>query len=571
MSSATGQSNIRSALKRVEKFIKNGQFPQADEVLTGLSQRAPANTDVLALWGEVAAQRGQTAGALELFQTGLSRADAPADYRRILHRLLVADASYNLDLDIDDLLAEPVPVQDAAGRVSLEDMRTVKGLAAELVERNQPKPALRLLNAFWKRLKNNPNVLVLAASARQLDEDFAGAVELLSEAHKRLPRNADLLVKLSSAAVSSGNDALALKTAVEYHHHFPVYIAPYMKSQTLTLGHTGRYGAPRPNTNSAFETHFVGNFMSQIVREHADKYRVISAFLDSGTALEAIEKAPQPDLVINGFVNAEIFERSGLLQRFEALIDYWDCNTLNLPENVIQTVRVAAPRLYQGIDGLLVPRVAKFDSAAAVDELVKQIEDAFDYPMIVRGPFEQLGGNMRRPGSRKELIGALQAVQGQPYFYVIQFHDNRHANGLYRKLRAGYIDGVPYLLRVVSNPDWKVHGRSSDEQIRLHLDRRELLDMEIAFCKDPERHLGKPAMDALRAIGQHNPLDIFGLDFDVLPDGRVLFFEANASMRLLASSAHPDVPYPAFAEQRFLEAFDKFARFAADYTSDPAA
>ena len=52
------------------------------------------------------------------------------------------------------------------------------------------------------------------------------------------------------------------------------------------------------------------------------------------------------------------------------------------------------------------------------------------------------------------------------------------------------------------------------------------------------------------------PLDIFGVDFDVDADGRLMFFEANATMNLLSNApAHMD--YPPSAEREFLAAVDR--------------
>ena len=63
-------------------------------------------------------------------------------------------------------------------------------------------------------------------------------------------------------------------------------------------------------------------------------------------------------------------------------------------------------------------------------------------------------------------------------------------------------------------------------------------------------------MSALAEIGKAMPLDIFGVDFDVDADGRLLFFEANATMNLL-SNAPPHIDYPAAAKREFMSAVDK--------------
>ena len=50
------------------------------------------------------------------------------------------------------------------------------------------------------------------------------------------------------------------------------------------------------------------------------------------------------------------------------------------------------------------------------------------------------------------------------------------------------------------------------------------------ILRRPEEALGKPVMAALHEIRARTPLDYFGIDFDLLPDGRILFFETNAAM-----------------------------------------
>ena len=47
-------------------------------------------------------------------------------------------------------------------------------------------------------------------------------------------------------------------------------------------------------------------------------------------------------------------------------------------------------------------------------------------------------------------------------------------------------------------------------------------------------------MTAPHEIRARTPLDIFGIDFDLMPDGRILFFETNAAMNL--GMREDDVP-----------------------------
>ena len=65
--------------------------------------------------------------------------------------------------------------------------------------------------------------------------------------------------------------------------------------------------------------------------------------------------------------------------------------------------------------------------------------------------------------------------------------------------------------------------------------------MSHSLCRVGTAALGKPAITALHEIRARTPLDIFGIDFDLLPDGRILFFETNSAMTL-GMREQEDVP-----------------------------
>ena len=52
-------------------------------------------------------------------------------------------------------------------------------------------------------------------------------------------------------------------------------------------------------------------------------------------------------------------------------------------------------------------------------------------------------------------------------------------------------------------------------------------------------------------------MDVFGLDFDVDADGRLIFYEANATMNLF-STARKEVPNPKAAEDGLKLAFQRY-------------
>jgi hypothetical protein len=85
--------------------------------------------------------------------------------------------------------------------------------------------------------------------------------------------------------------------------------------------------------------------------------------------------------------------------------------------------------------------------------------------------------------------------------------------------------------------------------------RPDLLAEEMRFLANPAVALGAAAMAAVTAVGAAMDLDYSGIDFSLLADGRVLLFEANATM--LVHPEEPDGPlaHKNPAIERIYEAF----------------
>jgi hypothetical protein len=117
-------------------------------------------------------------------------------------------------------------------------------------------------------------------------------------------------------------------------------------------------------------------------------------------------------------------------------------------------------------------------------------------------------------------------------YYLTAFHDFRSPDGLYRKYRVIFVDGEPLPYHLAIADKWLIHYEHAGMQG--HPDR---LAEEQRFLQDPARTIGAEAMAAVTKIGLAMGLDYAGVDFGLLPDGRVLVFEANATML-----AHPEAP-----------------------------
>ncbi len=189
---------------------------------------------------------------------------------------------------------------------------------------------------------------------------------------------------------------------------------------------------------------------------------------------------------------------------------------LNTPEAVARTRRDLLPALLVGIEGIVVPPVLRHHAAAGpVGAAAARAGLAF--PLLAR-PFASHGGEGVR------LVHAPQALtEGDAY--LTAFIDYASQDGWFRKYRAIFVAGAVHPYHLAISRHWLVHywtaGMDADATRRAE---------EQRFLTAPEAALGTPAWRALAAIGHRLGLDYGGIDFSVLPDGRLVVFEANAPM-----------------------------------------
>jgi hypothetical protein len=119
-------------------------------------------------------------------------------------------------------------------------------------------------------------------------------------------------------------------------------------------------------------------------------------------------------------------------------------------------------------------------------------------------------------------------------------------------MRAAFVEGVPLVVRADYQSDWLVKGRERAYKQQFYRNHPDLMADANDIVSRPDERLGTVAMTTLEKIGRAVPLDIFGLDFDVDDCGRIVFFEANATMNLF-STAPTEFDYPSSADATLLQ------------------
>lgn len=228
---------------------------------------------------------------------------------------------------------------------------------------------------------------------------------------------------------------------------------------------------------------------------------------------------------------------------------------LNAPERIPPTSRDRMPALLEGIDGVYMPPAVRYRPGAHEDLPRTVAAAGLAYPLIVR-PAGRHGGQglMRLENAAEAAAHGAQAngEQSGSDLYVSQYCDYRSPDGWFRKYRVVFVDGEPWPYHLAIGEHWVLHYLTAD--MRAHSWK---LEEERRFLDDPQAMVGLRAWTALREIAGRLGLDYCGVDFSVLPDGRLLVFEANATMLV-----HPEEDGDAVLRfknvyvQRIVDAFD---------------
>jgi hypothetical protein len=284
---------------------------------------------------------------------------------------------------------------------------------------------------------------------------------------------------------------------------------------------------------------------------------------------------PPHALVVNAIGDADLCHAA--LARAADLLAHTAAPVINRPERVATTGRAAVARRLARLPGVIAPRI---ETSSPTDLL-----EAGDlqFPLLLRRPGFHTGEHFVRvegPGTLAPAVASLAGVApteclapppsaaplANPALLMISFLDARGADGMYRKYRVMFIDGVAYPLHLAISTDWKVHYFSSNmaENAAYRAEERR-------FLEDMPAVLGPKAMSALQHICGALGLEYAGIDFALAPDGSVLLFEANATMVVFPPGPDPmwDYRRPAIdavlgAAKRMLHRYCEPAQLATD-------
>jgi hypothetical protein len=226
---------------------------------------------------------------------------------------------------------------------------------------------------------------------------------------------------------------------------------------------------------------------------------------------------PHHALVVNAIGDADLC--SVALSRCKDVLAHSRAPVINRPMRVQATGRAEIARRLGAIPGVIAPNIDTLHPTAILEA------DHLQFPLLLRIPGFHTGEHFVYVANRNELPKAIDSLPAAEELLLISYLDARGADGMSRKYRVMFVDGVIYPLHLAISPDWKVHYFSS-AMAQNPLFREE----ERCFLEDMPTALGVTAMGALQQICTTLDLEYAGIDFAVASDGSILLFEANATM-----------------------------------------
>lgn len=540
---------------------KAGKVAEAITMCEALLERRPQDVELLTLLGMSQLKLGRVEEAHNTWRRCLAvAAPAEAKLRTIAKMMWVAreggrTLDFMADLVIPDWPQGSIPDPD--------DSHMIIALARRLLSHKRADAASRLIESVLPNLTPDTDfvkaakaIIFTAGDASKFGNElpslladavfvrYAAAVLLENgDADKALailepltsrPESVDrgLIVAHAVAAHLAGHRKEARDLARRVVETTPIHLTTKEPGQLMLIGVLNQAPSSIKSIVTPTELHFYKNTAASLARHHNDQFRFVSIFPEARSALPALAGAPQPRLILNNWVNGETLSTPRTLQFVADFADRLGLPVLNHPRKAVETTRLRNAERLAGIPNLLVPRLIGFLNKSDMrEQLARHIGKTVGFPVIIRDPFAQRGILAEKIGSLAELSRHLATRREMP-LYAIQYVDNPAAQGAYRKIRAAVIGDELFITHVHFGPRWNVHRERDREKLTAFDLDGKVTAHAARIIAAPEETLGRPAMAALHEIRRRISLELYGIDFDILPDGRVLFFEANAAMNL---------------------------------------
>ncbi len=268
------------------------------------------------------------------------------------------------------------------------------------------------------------------------------------------------------------------------------------------------------------------------------------------------DRLPEHDVAIVIIPDEE--EAAPSLAAVAALIATWPKPILNRPDRIRQLDRDRLFGVIGSIPNLYIPPTIKLPrhELAAIG-VGAALPAEVSFPMILRPIGSHAGRGLERLAGPAEIEPYLSANPGADFF-LSRFIDYSSPDGLYRKYRIVFVDRKPFAVHMAMTENWAVWYLNADMYASA-----EKRDEEARFMTGFDEGFGARHKAALDEIAARLDLDYLIIDCAETKDGKLLVFEAGATMIVHDMDSVDLFPYKAPQMHKIFTAFtamlDKYA------------
>jgi hypothetical protein len=232
------------------------------------------------------------------------------------------------------------------------------------------------------------------------------------------------------------------------------------------------------------------------------------------------------------------------------------------PDQIAGLTRDGVVAMFADSAHIVAPATSRLDrrhveaiagGAASLDDHLPGAE----FPIIIR-PIDSHAGQALEKIDSVQALGAYLAANDPAEFYISAFVDYSGPDGLFRKQRIAFFQGVPYVSHMAVSSHWMVHYLSAEMA-----ERPERRAEEAALMAEFDDSFAVRHAAAFAEMHAAFGLDYFAIDCAETRDGRLLLFEADVAMIIHAMDGEELYPYKKPAMAKLFGAFQAMLARAA--------
>jgi tetratricopeptide (TPR) repeat protein len=524
------KSNPKDAVAHHLKAIvrlSNEDTDSAIQHATKASTLVPTDTSFRLTLAKAFAQNGENEKAISVLRNAVK----------------VDKQNYACWLNLGLLCFDEIRFEDAltsfrtAFTLLPERPEAYSGAALSLFQLRQPEAAIKHAKKALSLNENRAVTLCLLGKYLSASKQPEIARSAFAQSLRLAPSMVDSHAGFASTSAAVGDFNSAIKATDELFRRFPLLSrrSDNEKYRVLVLERNyDGYVAGQAYGRTVFSQF---NFPSGLP---TDTFSYFHHHLDPHRPVAAAKALGKFDLILNNIVNSERASHTKLKTAILKISEELGLPIINEPIGVSETTRVANYQRFKNAKNFTFPKTIALQIEKGTFESAKEtILNETPLPVILRPVATHAGKGAKLIKERDELANVLKEYNCLR-IYSIAYYNCTDKTDLTRRYRLASIGGELVPVNMHAAHDWNVHGdeRTTENWQDLGLDREEL-----AFLADPSSVIGGPPSEIFAEIREKTPLDVFGFDFGISNEGKIIVFEVNASMAFSTQRLVVNYPY----------------------------